>query len=107
MPTVKQLKIDLDAKGIDYHKDDRKHELESLLVAYDLTRHNDGFVKPSDQVVPASGFTKEPSPSVPEDPPEAPVKQVHLPIFTREPTPVFDVFSDFIDPNADPATQAD
>ena len=90
MPTVKQLKIDLDAKGIDYHKDDRKHELESLLVAYDLSQQDD-----AEECCPAPTEDCCPEDCCPA--PEAPVERPR----------VIKAAADFIDPNADPATQAD
>ena len=97
MATVKQLKKELDAKGIDYHKDDRKHELESLLVP-PTTQPEAEDCCPEDCC---------PAPAAPEAP-EAPEAPVERPRVIKAAAPVYiDPDADFIDPNADPATQAD
>ena len=73
MATVKEIKALLDAKGISYHKDDRKHELESLLMM-----------------------------------PEAPEVPVERPRNIKAVAPAYiNPAADFIDPNSNPATQAD
>ena len=40
MPTVKEIKKDLDALGIEYPSDALKGDLEDLVVAYDLSQQD-------------------------------------------------------------------
>jgi len=69
MPTVKEIKDELDALGIEYPPGALKADLEALLVAYDLK-----------------------------------MQEAATPVAEERPPVITD---GFIDPNADPATQAD